>query len=229
MVVRLQRLFLVLSVGLFVGACDSGSGPSGSDTQADMFVRRASFDMAFRPDMIQQLVDAEVIIRQCEPGETRECGTDEGECKKGVNRCSENGLWSLACEDGVQPTEELCDGLDNNCDGLTDETFRLGGQCKTPDDKEGSVYCNPETKMPHCVPDRDCSPDEDGDGSNICSDCDDGDPNNLNNQERCDGADNDCDDKVDEGFLLGMACNSGSGACVNGGLTVCAAMAWVYL
>ena len=49
MVVRLQRLFLVLSVGLFVGACDSGSGPSGSDTQADMFVRRASFDMAFGP------------------------------------------------------------------------------------------------------------------------------------------------------------------------------------
>ena len=103
--------------------------------------------------MIQQLVDAEVIIRQCEPGETRECGTDEGECKKGVNRCSENGLWSLACEDGVQPTEELCDGLDNNCDGLTDETFRLGGSAKLRTIKRGQFTAIPKRRC-HCVPDQ---------------------------------------------------------------------------
>ncbi|MEE2786917.1 MAG: right-handed parallel beta-helix repeat-containing protein, partial [Myxococcota bacterium] len=66
-------------------------------------------------------------------------------------------------------------------------------------------------------------PDEDADGANVCEDCDDNDKNNFpGNDELCDDQDNDCDDKTDEGFILGVACDSGEGDCIVGGLTVCA-------
>ena len=101
------------------------------------------------------------------------------------------------------------------------EGIRLGGRAKLPMIKRARSLA--ETKQPYCRPDRDCSPDEDADGANVCEDCDDNDPNNFpGNNERCDEQDNDCDDKTDEGFILGAACDSGEGECIVGGLTICA-------
>ncbi len=65
----------------------------------------------------------------CLTGETRPCGTDEGECSKGVQVCNEDGTWSDHCEGAIWPTEEVCDGRDNNCDGRTDED--LFRECET--------------------------------------------------------------------------------------------------
>ena len=43
----------------------------------------------------------------------------KGICKAGVQACK-NGFWG-ECVGEVDPGTEICDGLDNNCDGTTDE------------------------------------------------------------------------------------------------------------
>jgi hypothetical protein len=54
----------------------------------------------------------------------RPCGVDVGECRSGEEICRA-GEW-LACT-GVAPTEEVCDGRDNDCNGQTDELTRACG------------------------------------------------------------------------------------------------------
>jgi hypothetical protein len=52
-------------------------------------------------------------------GKTRPCGSNVGACKQGFQECSALGTWG-ACTGGVEPSEEICDGRDNDCDGITD-------------------------------------------------------------------------------------------------------------
>ncbi|MBM4319036.1 MAG: hypothetical protein FJ125_03535, partial [Deltaproteobacteria bacterium] len=52
----------------------------------------------------------------CINGDTRTCGSNVGVCRQGTETCNINGAWS-ACTGGVQPSNEVCDGQDNDCDG----------------------------------------------------------------------------------------------------------------
>ena len=75
---------------------------------------------------------------------------------------------------------EACDGIDNDCDGQTDETY-------ADFDADGLVDC--------------LDTDDDGDGDPDVTDCQPFDAEVFGWQiETCDGADNDCDESVDEGF-----------------------------
>ncbi len=56
----------------------------------------------------------------CEPGDQRVCGTDIGECRTGIQRCTDAKQFG-PCEGGVEPTDELCDSRDNDCDGTVDD------------------------------------------------------------------------------------------------------------
>jgi hypothetical protein len=60
----------------------------------------------------------------CTDGEERACGTDEGACTAGTQTCA-GGEWG-ACEGQVEPGEETCSGIDDNCDGLVDNIEPLG-------------------------------------------------------------------------------------------------------
>ena len=76
---------------------------------------------------------------------------------------------------------EICDGKDNNCNGAADEGF---------DDTDGD-------KQADCV-----DPDDDGDGMEDGADCAPKDPKVFGGaKELCDGKDNDCNGKVDDGFF----------------------------
>ncbi len=75
---------------------------------------------------------------ECNPGDTRECGVDTGECRKGTEVCTPQGRWS-DCAGEIRPEPEMCNSLDDDCDGITDEgslcqgyDICLCGQCASP-------------------------------------------------------------------------------------------------
>jgi len=70
----------------------------------------------------------------CTNGQERNCGpsTEEGECKFGTSICS-GGVFG-ACFGAAYPDDEICgNGLDDDCDGETDET------CVIPPCSEGQI------------------------------------------------------------------------------------------
>jgi len=125
------------------------------------------------------------------PGTGGACSTgDDGVCSTGIVSC-QGGL--IDCFSVVSASPEVCDGLDNDCDGSTDEgNPEGGGACDT-----GLLgICQPGTV--NCIG-----------GALSCV------QNASVGNELCDGLDNDCDGTVDDG-------NPGAGApCGGGGVTTC--------
>jgi hypothetical protein len=98
----------------------------------------------------------------------------KGECVSGLQNCIKG---QLKCEQNIKPTVEICDGLDNNCDGQIDNApSDVGESCNTGAKgicKAGTTEC--KNGKIECVQNVDPMP------------------------ETCNGLDDNCDGSVDEG------------------------------
>lgn len=127
----------------------------------------------------------------CTSGQTQPCflgpeGTEGvGRCVAGVQTCEGGGefaSWGL-CTGAQGPIPEICNAVDDDCDGMTDERFSAGGnRCG---------YCNPTEVCDDA--DNDCDGTVDEYLENRCGDC------AAEPVETCDSMDNDCDGTIDEG------------------------------
>jgi hypothetical protein len=132
------------------------------------------------------------------------CTEGQGECEAaGAKVCREDLAGTVCDAVAGAPADEVCNGLDDDCDGETDDGFDLAGPCTV-----GTGACAAAGE-PRCS----------DDGAGV--ECE-GEPGAAS-AELCNGVDDDCDGATDEDFVIGEPCEAGVGACHAAGTIVCTA------
>ena len=168
--------------------------------------------------------DCDGLVDEGNPGGGASCGTSTGECRAGTEACV---AGAIVCMGSVGPNIESCNGLDDDCDGSTDENFLSNdvnncGMCGNVCSFAGGFA---ECRSGSCtlVACEDGFWDADGDTSNGCEyRCD------FNGSEACNGVDDDCDGRTDEGItppsnfcLTSGVCAGTSPRCAGAGGWTC--------
>ncbi|MEZ4470918.1 MAG: VWA domain-containing protein [bacterium] len=140
--------------------CDCEAGPevcdgldNDCDNRIDEDVRNRCGACGPLPEEICNGLDEDCDgqIDETFPQRGEPCGIDTGECSRGRLACRGG---AQICEGEAGPAQEVCDGLDNDCDGRADE-----------DAYNACGYCGP-TRQEICDGiDNDCDGTVDGDGT----------------------------------------------------------------
>ncbi|HSA60037.1 MAG TPA: LamG-like jellyroll fold domain-containing protein, partial [bacterium] len=188
------------------GLCDAGDPDDDNDGDPDA-TDCAPFNNAIFTGADDSLCD----------GVDNDCDTvpDDGYVSLptacGVGECANSGATSCvggsvvdSCSPGT-PTSEICDGLDNDCDGGIDNGFNIGAAC------DGVGACG--TGMTECATTT----------TTRCSTDPGGSLDQSSPDDQCDGIDNDCDGTADEDYVA-TPTTCGVGACSgNAGSNECQA------
>lgn len=188
--------------------CDHEGDDNGNQSINNSNFWNAYPGMADKCDAVCGTVAATVTWDQYEHGVETKCDSLDNDCDGqidedlpttpttcGVGACASQG--TLACVNGQmvnsctpgQPSPEICDGIDNNCDGFTDEGCTMNTYCIDADGdgygkigSETSAFTQPDGYVTDCT---DCN-----DNSKYAY---------PGHTETCDNIDNDCDGSIDEG------------------------------
>ncbi|HOI10983.1 MAG TPA: MopE-related protein, partial [Myxococcota bacterium] len=122
------------------------------------------------------------------------CTQITGVCvSEGIRVCAEDGTTSICEAPAIEVSAEVCNGLDDDCDGIVDGLV---------------IDCATRCGTGH----RTC---EGGNWGDCVID--------VPALELCDGLDNDCDGSIDEDFPLGDGCRVGGETCGQTGVYACTA------
>ncbi len=106
-----------------------------------------------------------------------------GECQAGTPICNDTGASPLPdCVQNNQPVPELCDGLDNDCDGAIDNGFPVGDPCTAGTgncEATGNLVCTADGTGTECDAIPGTPGTEGPQGDPTCSDTEDNDCDGL--------------------------------------------------
>jgi hypothetical protein len=194
--------FLLVGIAVVFGLSSTGCGKKSSQTGKTEETRKTEekCPVWFKDSDKDGYTDGTTKVSCEKPSDEYVSSATAGDCNDEDNQINPGRT-------------EICDGIDNNCNGLIDEGVKLVFY----KDLDGDGYTDGTTQVG-------CSAPWGYVLSATSGDCNDNDPNvNPGKTEICDGKDNNCNGQIDEGFNVGQSCTVGVGECARTGQYVCTA------